>query len=198
MGIAQYPPITKPPTMPPHHTSNLPPMNKSQMPIKQEPMPMKKSPMKQMPPGLMKKPAPPPPVTTRQPLAPRDTNVKQEMATKQTKVDAGKMKQVEVECVAPYDEMDWVNIGKEKDGMKPHEVQYALALKPPYHLASFLKLQGNTTKGISATNNNTMVFVVLQGEVSVVLNTTQFQASRGDSFFVPPHNTYNIINLKAR
>ena len=101
------------------------------------------------------------------------------------------VKQVEVECVAPYDEQKWVNIGKEKDGMKPQDVQYAQALKLPYHL-------GNSTKGISATKKNTKVFVVMQGEVTVVLNTSQFVVGRGDSFFVPPHNTYNILNMKAR
>jgi len=108
------------------------------------------------------------------------------------------LKQVEVECVAPYDEQKWVNIGKEKDGMKPEDVQYSQALKPPYHLASFLKMAGNSTKGISVTDKNTMVFVVMQGEVTVVLNTSQFVVGRGDSFFVPPHNTYNILNMKAR
>lgn len=108
------------------------------------------------------------------------------------------VKQVEVECVSPYDEQKWVSIGKEKDGMKPQDVQYSQALKPPYHLASFLKMAGNSTKGISMTDKNTMVFVVMQGEVTVVLNTSQFVVGRGDSFFVPPHNTYNILNMKSR
>ena len=107
------------------------------------------------------------------------------------------VKQVEVECVSPYDEQKWVSIGKEKDGMKPQDVQYSQALKPPYHLASFLKMAGNSTKGISMTDKNTMVFVVMQGEVTVVLNTSQFVVGRGDSFFVPPHNTYNILNMKS-
>ena len=57
------------------------------------------------------------------------------------------MTQVEVECVALYDERKWVIIGKEKDGMKPQDVQYAQALKPSYHLASFSKMAGNSTKG---------------------------------------------------
>ncbi len=34
----------------------------------------------------------------------------------------------------------WVNIGKERDGMTPDAVQYARALRPPYHLLSFLRL----------------------------------------------------------
>ena len=33
----------------------------------------------------------------------------------------------------------WVNIGKERDGMAPDAVQYARALRPPYHLLSFLR-----------------------------------------------------------
>ena len=33
----------------------------------------------------------------------------------------------------------WVNIGKERDGMTPDAVQYARALRPPYHLLSFLR-----------------------------------------------------------
>ena len=107
------------------------------------------------------------------------------------------MTQVEVECVAPYDELRWTNIGKEEDGMKPQDVQYAQALRPPYHLASTLRLAGNSSKGISATNKNTFVFVVMKGELTIVLNTSQFVVRRGDSFFVPPHNTYNILNMKS-
>ena len=81
--------------------------------------------------------------------------------------------------------------------MLPQYVQHALALKPPYHLASVLKLAEYSAKGLSATNKNTMVFMVMKGEVTVVLNMTQFVVCRGDSFFVPTHNTYNIINMKA-
>ena len=77
------------------------------------------------------------------------------------------MKQVEVDCLAPYDELCWTNIGKEEDGMKPQDVQYAQALRPPHHLASSLKLAKNSSKGISATNQNTIVFVVMKGEVTV-------------------------------
>ena len=156
-------------------------------------------------PGI--KPAPPPggfPGGQRQPLQQvQNMRSEQKMIKKEdiprTANSAPKeVKQVEVECVAPYDEHKWVSIGKEKDGMKPQDVQYAQALKPPYHLASFLKMSGNSTKGISATDKNTMVFVVMQGEVTVVLNTSQFVVSKGDSFLVPPHNTYNIINMKTR
>ena len=39
-----------------------------------------------------------------------------------------------------------------------------------------------------------MVFCVTAGQVTVVINATQFVAATGDSFFVPPHNTYNLLN----
>ena len=42
------------------------------------------------------------------------------------------------------------------------------------------------------------VFVVLEGEVTVVLHTTQFNAKKGDSFYIPPKNYYNLLNQKAR
>ena len=34
-----------------------------------------------------------------------------------------------------------MNIGKERDGMAPDAVQYARALRPPYHLLSFLRIK---------------------------------------------------------
>ena len=51
----------------------------------------------------------------------------------------------------------WVNIGKERDGMSPDAVQYARALRPPYHLLSFLRIKVKSTKGMSCTDKNTMV-----------------------------------------
>jgi hypothetical protein len=41
--------------------------------------------------------------------------------------------------------------------MKPDAVQYARALRPPYHLLSFLRIKGSSTKGMSCTDKNTMV-----------------------------------------
>ncbi len=55
----------------------------------------------------------------------------------------------------------WVNIGKERDGMQPDAVQYARALRPPYHLLSFLRIKGYSTKGMSCTDKNTMVRIEL-------------------------------------
>ena len=40
--------------------------------------------------------------------------------------------------------------------------------------------------------------MVLEGEITVVLHTTQFNAKKGDSFYIPPKNYYNLINQKAR
>ena len=37
------------------------------------------------------------------------------------------------------------------------------------------------------------VFVVLEGEISVVLHTTEFNAKKGDSFYIPPKNYYNLV-----
>ena len=89
--------------------------------------------------------------------------------------------------------------------MAPDAVQYARALRPPYHLLSFLRylqqlqlyfsrwhfffgfrIKGHSTKGMSCTDKNTMVFVVLEGEITVILHTTQFNAKKGDSFYIPP------------
>ena len=112
--------------------------------------------------------------------------------------DSTAQREVVVECFAPYDDHRWVNIGKERDGMSPDAVQYARALRPPYHLLSFLRIKGYSTKGMSCTDKNTMVFVVLEGEITVVLHTTQFNAKKGDSFYIPPKNYYNLINEKVR
>ena len=112
--------------------------------------------------------------------------------------DTDNQREVVVECFAPYDDHRWVNIGKERDGMAPDAVQYSRALRPPYHLLSFLKIKGHSNKGMSCTDRNTMVFVVLEGEITVILHTTQFNAKKGDSFYIPPKNYYNLINQKAR
>ena len=59
------------------------------------------------------------------------------------------------------------------------------------------QFQGQSAKGQSATGRNTMVFVVLKGEVTVVIHSTQFVAKKGDSFYVPPKNSYNLININT-
>ena len=49
-----------------------------------------------------------------------------------------------------------------------------------------IRIKGHSTKGMSCTDKNTMVFVVLEGEITVILHTTQFNAKKGDSFYIPP------------
>ena len=49
-----------------------------------------------------------------------------------------------------------------------------------------VRIKGHSTKGMSCTDKNTMVFVVLEGEITVILHTTQFNAKKGDSFYIPP------------
>ena len=71
--------------------------------------------------------------------------------------EGASQREVVVECFAPYDDHRWVNIGKERDGMAPDAVQYARALRPPYHLLSFLRVKGHSTKGMGCTDKNTMV-----------------------------------------
>merc|ERR1712142_1007260 len=60
--------------------------------------------------------------------------------------DTTSQKEDVVECFVPYDDHKWVNIGKERDQMTPDAVQYARALRPPYHLLSFLRIKGHSTK----------------------------------------------------
>jgi len=42
-----------------------------------------------------------------------------------------------------------------------------------------------------------MVYMCLEGEVTVIVNTTKFSAKKGDSFYVLPKNKYNLVNEKA-
>ena len=112
--------------------------------------------------------------------------------------DSNTKREVLVECFAQNNDLRWANIGKERDEMSPDAVQYARALRPPYHLLSFLRIKGHSTKGMSCTDRNTMVFVVLEGEVTVTLHTTQFNAKKGDSFYIPPKNDYQLINQAGR
>ena len=106
------------------------------------------------------------------------------------------MRQVDVECVAPYREINWQNIGREAAGMSPESVQYSQGLRPPGHLTSFVRMVGKSTKGITNTATNTLICVVMEGKVTVMINSSQFVATRGDTFFVPHHNTYNLINMR--
>ena len=37
-----------------------------------------------------------------------------------------------------------------------------------------------------------------EGEITLILHTTQLNAKKSDSFYIPPKNYYNLINQKAR
>jgi len=42
-----------------------------------------------------------------------------------------------------------------------------------------------------------MVFVVLEGEITVILHTTQFNAKKGDSFYIPPKVSFFVLRVSA-
>jgi len=111
--------------------------------------------------------------------------------------DPSTNKEVAVECFSPYEDNQWFDIGKAQNhGSRSDsdDVQYSRALRPPYHLLSFLRIKSQSSKGMSCTDKNTMVFVVIEGEITVRLHTTNFKAKKKDSFYIPPKNYYDLIN----
>jgi len=134
---------------------------------------------------------------TYAPAPTRQTTIPKNKTAEFVKKEAKDIMQVEVECVAPYEDADWIPLGRTKDGVRPEEVQYATMLSPPHHKTSFLRLSPAAQKGLAATDKNTLLFLVTEGEVTVILSASQFVVSRGDSFFVPPHNTYNLMNFSS-
>ena len=101
-------------------------------------------------------------------------------------------------CLVRHSELAWTNIGRESDGVTEDAVQQSLALRPPHHLASFLRLAPSCTKGITNSGLSTLVFLVLEGELSVVINNTLLTVRKGDNFYVPPETTYSLINLSEQ
>jgi len=134
---------------------------------------------------------------TYAPAPTRQTSIPKNKTAEFVKKEAKDIMQVEVECVAPYEDADWIPLGRTKDGVRPEEVQYATMLSPPHHKTSFLRLSPAAQKGLAATDKNTLLFLVTEGEVTVILSASQFVVSRGDSFFVPPQNTYNLMNFSS-
>lgn len=134
---------------------------------------------------------------TYAPVPTRQTTIPKNKTAEFVKKEAKDMMQVEVECVAPYEDADWIPLGRTKDGVRPEEVQYATMLSPPHHITSFLRISPAAQKGLAATDKNTLLYLVTEGEVTVILSASQFVVSRGDSFFVPPHNTYNLMNFSS-
>ena len=104
-------------------------------------------------------------------------------------------RQVQVQCIAPYKEASWIPIGREQEGAAANSVQYSQGLRPPGHVTAFIKIASQASKGITNSADNAMVYVVIRGEVTVVINSSQFMATRGDTVYIPPHNTYNILNM---
>jgi hypothetical protein len=62
--------------------------------------------------------------------------------------------------------------------MQPDAVQYARALRPPYHLLSFLRIKGYSTKGMSCTDKNTMVSAQITSTIHCALNEHCFVVSK--------------------
>ena len=101
----------------------------------------------------------------------------------------------QVAGVAAYREATWVPIGREQEDVTPACVMYSQGLRLRDHVTSFFRIGRQASKGITNTADNSMVFVVMMGEVTVVLNTSQFLATRGDTIYIPPHSTYNLLNM---
>ncbi|XP_040569052.1 uncharacterized protein [Lepeophtheirus salmonis] len=104
------------------------------------------------------------------------------------------------ERFAPYDDNRWVSISKDLINNSFDAVQYTRALRLPFQLLSFLRIKGNSVMGMSCTDKNNMVFVVIEGEITGALqgSTSNFDCKKGDSFYIPPKNNYNLMNNKAR
>ena len=129
--------------------------------------------------------------TTRVPPGPPGTVTSNNLRSEKMKTESKRPRQVEVECVAPYKEATWIPIGREQP---VSSVQYSQGLRPPGHLTSFIRIGSQASKGITNSADNAMVFVVMKGEVTVTLNSSNVMATRGDTIYIPPHNNYNLLN----
>jgi len=100
-----------------------------------------------------------------------------------------------VESVAHFGAVTWKGLVRSSSTSPvPPTVEYGKMLRPPYHLMSLLRFMPGAAKGYSFTDKNTMIFVVLEGELLVTIHKTEISARRGDCFYVPTKNGYNIIN----
>ena len=98
-------------------------------------------------------------------------------------------------CVSLQTDRDWINIGRDSDGVAEDAVQQSPALRPPHHLTSYIRLAPTSTKGISNTALSTLIFLLLEGELKVVINESILTVSKGDNFYVPPETTYTLTNF---
>ena len=110
------------------------------------------------------------------------------------------VKEVGVECFRSYSDNVWTDIGRESEGVAADTVQRCLALSPPHHLTYYLRLAPNTSKGITKTDANTLVYVVLEGQVTVVMDFIDAVnvISKGDTFYVPMNSSFNILNTSQQ
>jgi len=103
---------------------------------------------------------------------------------------------------APYNELNWESLVRRPNWpnrvIPPDAVQHAVVLRPPFHIVSRLRIKGFYKKGLSHTTNNTMVFTMMEGEVTVLLPTKDLKVGKGDSFLIPPRTRYDIHNEAAR
>ena len=95
-------------------------------------------------------------------------------------------------CVNLQTERDWTNIGRDSDGVAEEDVQQSPALRPPHHLTSFIRLAPRSNKGISNTGLSTLIFLVLEGEINVVISNSLLTVRKGDNFYVPAETTYSL------
>ena len=100
-----------------------------------------------------------------------------------------KVVEVGVECFRPYSHNVWSSVGPGSEG-----VERSPALSPPHHLTYYVRLAPDTSKGLSMTDLNTLVFLVLEGELTVIITDEKFTARKGDTFYVPMNNKYDLLN----
>ena len=105
-----------------------------------------------------------------------------------------KVREVEVECFRSYSDNVWTNVGPHHDSLL-----VSPALAPPHHVSNYVRLPPNTSKGLSYTDVNTFVFLVLEGELTVIITDNKitdnkFTARAGDTFYVPNDHKYDLIN----
>ena len=98
-------------------------------------------------------------------------------------------------CLSLQTDRDWTNIGRDSDGVAEEDVQQSPALRPPHHLTSFIRLAPRSNKGISNTGLSTLIFLVLEGEINVVISNSLLTVRKGDNFYVPAETTYSLINF---
>merc|ERR1711874_526048 len=111
-------------------------------------------------------------------------------------------REIMVEIFSSYSSVRWRGLNQDGGGGggggrggQGVKFEYGRMLRPPYHLVSVLRVRRGADKGDSFTDRNTMVFVVLSGKLKVTVHTSETVVEKGDCFYVPPKNSYNISNV---